>query len=269
MGQFPIFAQSSTTKHHMKSIQRSLIISLIPMLAPLTAFAEADKPKELAKPIEGTKGTASSWRASQVMGVNVKNAAGETIGDVKDLVLDMKSGEILAVVISSGGFLGIADTLSAVPVAALRYDVAAKAFKTSLTKEQLGKAPQFKYDAWPDYNEATSSEALRRYRDSVGGDVTAPDNTAQNEREMKEDAVNPTDQGNSGKDLEITKNIRSGIMDTDLSFNAKNIKIITRNENVTLKGVVQSQSEHEAILKIARSHAKTDKITDDLKVNSN
>lgn len=252
----------------MKTIQRSLLISLVPLLAPLTAFAEEGKKTELATPIPGTKGSADSWRASQVMGHNVENTSGETIGEVKDLVLDMKSGEILAVVISSGGFLGIADTLSAVPVKALRYDRSAKAFKTRLTKEQLGKAPSFKTDAWPDYNESDSMDTIRSYRDSIGGDVTAPDNTAQNEKEMEKDAVNPTDQGNSDKDLQITKNIRSSIMDTDLSFNAKNIKIITRNERVTLKGVVKSHAEHEAILKIARNHANTSRITDDLKVNS-
>ncbi len=256
------------SNEEMKTIQRSLIISLVPLLTPLTAFAEAGKQVALVSPVPGTKGSAASWRASQVMGLNVKNAAGETIGEVEDLVLDMKAGEVLAVVISSGGFLGIADTLSAVPVTALRYDGTAKAFKTRLTKERLGKAPQFKTDAWPDYNEAASTEALRSYRDSIGGDVTAPDNTAQNEQEMKKDAVTPTDQGNSAKDVQITKDIRSGIMEKDLSFNAKNIKIITRNEHVTLKGVVESHAEHQAILKIAGNHANTGKITDDLKVNS-
>jgi sporulation protein YlmC with PRC-barrel domain len=252
----------------MKSIQRSLIISLVPLLSPLTVFAETGKQAGLVSPVPGTKGSADSWRASQVLGLNVKNAADDTIGEVKDLVLDMKSGEILAVIISSGGFLGIADTLSAVPVSVLRYDGTAKAFKTKLTKEQLGKAPQFKTDAWPDYNDATSTEALRSYRDSVGGDVTAPDNTAQNEKEMNNDAVTPTDQGNSPKDVQITKDIRSGIMDKDLSFNAKNIKIITRNEHVTLKGVVESDEEHETVIRVARNHANTAKITDDLKVKA-
>lgn len=252
----------------MQTIQRSLIISLVPLLTPLTAFAEAGKQVALVSPIPGTKGSAASWRASQVMGLNVKNAADETIGEVEDLILDMKSGEVLAVVISSGGFLGMADTLSAVPVSALRYDGTAKAFKTRLTKEQLGKAPQFKTDAWPDYNDVTSTEALRSYRDSIGGDVTAPDNTAQNEKEMNKDAVTPTDQGNSAKDMQITKDIRSGIMEKDLSFNAKNIKIITRNEHVTLKGVVESHAEHQTVLKVAGNHANTGKITDELKVNS-
>lgn len=252
----------------MKIIQLSLLISVVPVLNLLTAYAETEKQVALISPLPGTKGSAASWRASQVMGLNVKNAADETIGEVKDLVLDMKSGEVLAVIISSGGFLGIADTLSAVPVSALRYDGPSKAFKTKLTKEQLGKAPQFKTNAWPDYSDATSTEALRSYRDSIGGDVSAPDNTAQNEKEINKDAVNPSDQGNSEKDVQITKDIRSGIMDADLSFNAKNIKIITRNEKVTLKGVVESHAEHQAILVIARNHANSAGITDDLKVNS-
>lgn len=252
----------------MKTIQRSLLISLVPLLTPLTAFAETDKQAELISPVPGTKGSADSWRASQVIGINVKNAGDETIGEVEDLVLNMKDGEVLAVVISSGGFLGIADTLSAVPVSALRYDDAAKAFKTRLTKEQLVKAPNFKADAWPDYSDATSMEALRSYRDSIGGDVDAPDNTAQNDKQMDKDAVNPTHQGNSTKDVQITKDIRSGIMETDLSFNAKNIKVITRDEKVTLKGVVESDAEHQAILKIAGNHANTAMINDKLKVDS-
>jgi len=252
----------------MKSIQRSFLISLVPLLTPLTAFAEPDKQTELNSPVPGTKGSAASWRASQVIGLNVKNAGDETIGEVQDLVLDMTSGEILAVVISSGGFLGMADTLSAVPVSVLRYDAKTKALKTKLTKEQLGKAPQFKSSAWPDYNEATNTEALRSYRDSIGGDVTAADNTAQNEKPKNKDVMIPTDQGNSEKDIQITKDIRAAIVSSDLSFNAKNIKIITKDEKVFLKGVVENHAEHESILKIARNHANSTKITDELESTS-
>jgi len=253
----------------MKNISRTLLISLIPSLMPLAVHAETEKRVELTSPIPSTEGSAASWRASQVIGLDVKNSSDETIGEVEDLVLDMKAGEILAVVVSSGGFLGVADTLSAVPVSALRYDSDAKAFKTKLTKEQLGKAPQFKKDAWPNYSEATSIEAMRSYRDFIGGDVTRPDNSAQNDKEVSKNAPNPTDQGNSDRDVQITKNIRSGIMDSDLSFNAKNIKIITLNEHVTLKGVVGSDAEHKAILRIAGNHANSGKLTDDLKVNAN
>jgi sporulation protein YlmC with PRC-barrel domain len=252
----------------MKTIQKTILVSLVPLLTPLSTFAETEQQTELVSTIPGAKGNASSWRASQVIGLNVRNSSGETIGEVEDLVLDMKSGEVLAVIISAGGFLGIADTLSAVPVSSIRYDRSVRAFKTRLTKEQLGMAPQFKTNAWPDYDEDASIAALRSYRDAIGGDVSAPDNSAQNEQEMKKEAINPTDQGSSTKDVQITKDIRSGIMDKDLSFNAKNIKIITRNANVTLKGVVESEAEHQTILTIARHHANAAKITDDLKVTT-
>lgn len=235
-------------------MQKGLLVSLLPLITPLTAFAETRNQSELVSPISGTKGNADSWRASQVMGVNVKNASDETIGDVEDLLLDMKTGEILSVVISSGGFLGIDDTLSAVPVSALRYDEAAKAFKTTLTKEQLGQSPQYTSAEWSEHK-AQNQDKMRNQG-------------KMNKEDMRRHAATAASQGNSEKDLQITKDIRSGITDTDLSFNAKNIKVITRDEHVSLKGVVKSESEHQAVLKIARNHANTANITDDLTVDS-
>lgn len=252
----------------MKTIQRNIIISLIPLLTPLTAFAQTAEKSALVAPIPGIKGAATAWRASQVIGQNVKNAGDETIGEVQDLLVDMKSGEIHAVVVSAGGFLGIGDVLTAVPVSALRFDVEAKAFKTKLTREQLGKAPQFKTTSWPDYSDIATIQAMRSYRDSISGDVTEPDNSARNEKPENKDGLSPTDQGSSEKDIQITRDIRSAVIDTDLSFNAKNIKIITKDDRVVLKGVVETHAEHQTILKIAKDHANDAKITDELKVNA-
>lgn len=253
----------------MKNIPRNIIITLVPLLAPLTAHAQSDYTAEQVSRISGTKNNVDSWRASQVIGVTVKNSSDESIGEVKDIALDMKSGEILALIISTGGFLGMADTMSAVPISALWYDQAAKSYKTKLTKEQLAKAPNFKNDAWPNYSDKTVYQALRSFRDSIGGDVTKPDNSAQNEEEMEKNAKNPTDQGNSEKDIQITKDIRSDIMSKDLSFNAKNIKVITSNEQVTLKGVVDSKEEHKAVLTSAKNHCDSTKLVDELTVKSN
>jgi hyperosmotically inducible protein len=126
----------------------------------------------------------------------------------------------------------------------------------------------WKTATWPDYDDATNTEALRSYRDAIGGDATAADNSAQNQKPENKEVMIPTDQGNSEKDVQITQDIRSAVVAADLSFNAKNIKIITKDENVTLKGVVKSHEEHEAILKIAKEHAGSAKVTDQLKVKS-
>jgi uncharacterized protein YrrD len=103
----------------MKNIPRNLIISLVPFLAPLASYAQSVNTTEQISRSSGSKNNVDSWRASQVMGVTVKNSSDEIIGEVKDIALDMKSGEIIAVIISTGGFLGMADTMSAVPISAL------------------------------------------------------------------------------------------------------------------------------------------------------
>ena len=117
-------------------------------------------------------------------------------------------------------------------------------------------------------NNRSLPESKRSYSDAASGDVSAPDNSAQNEKTQNRDVMIPTDQGGSEKDQQITKDIRSSIVGTDMSFNAKNIKIITKDERVFLKGVVETSSEHQTVLKIARDHAKSAMITDEIKMNS-
>jgi len=252
----------------MKPLPKTIVFSVLPLLTPFAAIAApSDKPD--AAPIENNltnKAIGSSWRASEIIGTDVKNAADEKIGKVEDIAIDFQSGKTLGVIISTGGFLNIADTLSAVPTSTLKYDVEAKAFRISLTKEQLTKAPQFKADQWKDQNDVSFVDKLRVYRDSIGGDITAPDNSAQNEKDADGDTVTPEDQGNSEADLKVTKDIRAAIVAADVSFSAKNIKIITLNGTTTLRGVVATPDEHAAILKIAKTNAGSATVVDKLAV---
>lgn len=60
--------------------------------------------------------------------------------------------------------------------------------------------------------------------------------------------VTPVDQKNDQADIDVTANIRKTLVaDRDLSMNAKNVKIITRDGNVTLRGLVQSDAEKARI----------------------
>ena len=112
------------------------------------------------------------------------------------------------------------------------------------------------------------TDTLRSFRDSISGGVSVPDNSARNGGRIIRGAMTPMTQGHSEGDARITRAIRSYIMDTNLSFIAKDVKIITRDQHGTLNGVVESAAEHQAVIMIARIHADTDKITDELEVNS-
>lgn len=79
----------------------------------------------------------------------------------------------------------------------------------------------------------------------------AADNTKKNERDVSGSAnkLTPMDQGQNGSDIDITAKIRRDLMGNDrLSMNAKNVKIITTDGNVTLRGPVPSEDERAQIV---------------------
>jgi sporulation protein YlmC with PRC-barrel domain len=61
-----------------------------------------------------------NWRASKLVGLNVYNDNNESLGSINDLLTD-KSGNIKAVVIGVGGFLGVGEHLVAVPLDKLKF----------------------------------------------------------------------------------------------------------------------------------------------------
>ena len=88
--------------------------------------------------------------ASSLMDDEVTNAAGEDLGTVTDLMIDLGTGRIAYAVLSFGGFLGLGDKLFAVPWQALTVNTSNKKFIFHVNKEQLENAPGFDKDNWPD-----------------------------------------------------------------------------------------------------------------------
>lgn len=91
--------------------------------------------------------------------------------------------------------------------------------------------------------------------DGVEGEDAArrgPDSTARNQEDRAAGSKTPFDQAESGADIATTAAIRREILRTEgLSTNADNIKIITENGMVTLRGVVNSDAELETVRSIA------------------
>jgi len=93
------------------------------------------------------------------------------------------------------------------------------------------------------------------------------DNTVNNKGDGSAGAVTADQQKTNTSDQQITKNIRRSLtQDKSLSTNAHNVKIITQNGAVTLKGPVNSASEKQAVVAKAVAVAGTDKVTDELSV---
>jgi hyperosmotically inducible protein len=94
-----------------------------------------------------------------------------------------------------------------------------------------------------------------------------PDNTATNERDRSGETKTSGDQSNSSADLKTTQAIRQALMkDGELSMTAKNIKIITANGHVTLRGPVKTAQEKAKIDQLAKSAAGGAQIDNQLDV---
>lgn len=90
--------------------------------------------------------------AASLMGNKVYNNLNEDLGDVKDIMLNVKDGKVDYVVIEFGGFLGIGEKYFAVPYRALALDTKRHAFILGQKREVLENAPGFDKDHWPETN---------------------------------------------------------------------------------------------------------------------
>ena len=96
----------------------------------------------------------------------------------------------------------------------------------------------------------------------------APDNSRINQRDRNSAALTPMDQGTSEADRTMTQQIRQAVMrDKALSFSAKNVKIITINGKVTLRGPVKTDAERAAIEADARGVAGGAQVDSQLEIS--
>ena len=102
--------------------------------------------------------------------------------------------------------------------------------------------------------DAMSGSEPRLIVDTAPNKARRVDNSGQNEVDRNGASLTPFDQGNSEADLSVTQAIRKSLIaDSSLSTNAQNLKIITRDGVVVLRGPVANRVEFDAVL----AHVRT------------
>ncbi len=94
------------------------------------------------------------------------------------------------------------------------------------------------------------------------------DNTAVNKRDRNAAAKTPLDQNENKRDIDLTATIRKRVVGTKMSVNAHNVKIMTQDGKVTLRGPVKSSDEKKQIEDIARDVAGKDNVDSQLEVET-
>ncbi|WP_442506017.1 PRC-barrel domain-containing protein [Novipirellula sp. SH528] len=124
---------------------------------------------------EKTRG--ANIRVSQLIGYNIQNSQGESVGEIKDIVLDATTGKVRYAAVTYGGFLGMGNKLFAVPFEAFKVQVDPDELDDgdeidsddyvlvlNVTQEQLKGQQGFDDDNWPNMADRTwASDLDKRY----------------------------------------------------------------------------------------------------------
>jgi sporulation protein YlmC with PRC-barrel domain len=101
--------------------------------------------------------------ADTLLGNDVYNDKDESLGEIREFMIDMASGKIAYAVLSFGGLLGMGGKLFAVPWSALTLDTANKRFTLNVPKDTLKDAPGFDKEHWPSMSDQTWAAGVHKF----------------------------------------------------------------------------------------------------------
>ena len=101
--------------------------------------------------------------ANTLIGDKVHNLKNEHLGDIKEIMLDMRTGKVAYAVLSLGGVFTMGEKLFAVPWSALKLDTVNKRFVLDVEKERFENAPGFNSDNWPNMSDQQWINSIRPY----------------------------------------------------------------------------------------------------------
>jgi len=155
--------------------------------APQPAVPSTDN-KQTEK--SGNLSTQRSFKASHIMGLEVRSDTGDHLGRVQDLIVDVDSGMAPFVIVKEGGALGIGGLHIAVPLRDLKVSDDTKVLTLAATKEQFTSASTSPTGAWA----GIASEEWARNVDRYYGQP-APFGTSRFERQELQGSTSATTPG--------------------------------------------------------------------------
>lgn len=127
-----------------------------------TVTTRGDVPKA-----EGVRSAHSLIPSDRVEGTPVRRSNGETVGQIRRLMIDKVSGKVAYAVLSFGGFLGLGERYHPIPWGALQYNVGFAAYELDISDEQFKNAPSYDTSMEFDWGDRSNEAALHQYYRSV------------------------------------------------------------------------------------------------------
>jgi len=209
--------------------------------------------------------------ATRLSGGPVFNAKGDKIGVVQNCMVDLSTGHIPFVIVASGTYTGKEGSLSPVPTEAMTYDKKREGLLLNAGKDAMALLPHFKAKEWPDMNNGNYIDSVYLAYGIKHQQATTPapgiDKNARLTPLSADKGIVPPDQDKAKEDAEIATSIHKEIISRkDISADAKNVKVITKDGNVKLLGKVKTEEEKRVINELAVQHSARDRVDNQLEV---
>lgn len=140
-------------------------------------------------------------RASKLIGMNIENPQGESLGEINDLVMNTSTGEVKYAAVTYGGFLGVGNKMFAVPFEAFNIkqkpDSTEHTLVLNVNQKRLEGATGFDEDHWPDFADATYLADLNKRYDVK--------HKRMNKDEKRQAGTSKLDPKTSGKNVRVSQ----------------------------------------------------------------
>ena len=164
----------------MKTGYRAIAVAVVALSSlslVIGAYAEnasADRSETSSTTADLQNGVTKANKASGLIGMEVRNPQNEKLGDIKDVMLDLRSSKIGYVVMAVGGFLGVGDKYIAVPSAAFTPSADRDTLVLNADKAKIQNAPGFAKADWPDLNQPSIAAAASYWGSAESVKVREP-----------------------------------------------------------------------------------------------
>jgi sporulation protein YlmC with PRC-barrel domain len=138
-------------------------VSNIPVATPWDdpgkRFASTSTPTDAAtdRPVRRVLGV------TMLTGAEVRNPAGESLGKLEDIMIDLAAGRIAYAVLSFGGLLGIGSKFFILPWSSMTFNQTQNEFILDIPREVLEKGPGFDKNNWPDMGDPAYGASIHRH----------------------------------------------------------------------------------------------------------
>lgn len=205
----------------------ALMLPVFGLALAAPAYAQTSTNTQANKPAQMQRAAVRDMRLSQLIGKDVRNAQGEDLGDIKDVIMDVNNGRVHYVVLSLGGFLGLGDKLFAYPVRAFSPASDKDELVLNVARERLKAAPGFDSNKYPDFNRPDYRTQVDTYFGPTVAVKAQPNMRLIRGTELLDKDVNGPDGRDMGEIEDVVINMGNGdvhyaVLEFDQSWSLNN-----------------------------------------------